>query len=280
MKLRGMIGVVTGASSGIGRAVALDLARRGVHLALMARDRVALGEVAALATARGVKVLALPVDVAVAADVEAACEQIRSQVGEPDVLVNAAGFGVWKPFAAISDAEHRQMMDVNYWGTFHTIRALLPGMRARRRGAIVNVSSGTGRFALAVTSGYSASKFAVTGLSEALYRELRGSGVQVSCLHPGSVRTAFWDAERIPPAGIPPLIRFAPKLSPAAVARSVRYCLWLGFPVRTTPFFVGLLARLDAIWIRLGDLILWKWFFPAGIALLVVRLLLRRLGVL
>lgn len=172
------------------------------------------------------------------------------------------------------------MMDVNYWGTFHIIEALLPGMRARRRGAIVNVSAGTGRFALAVTSGFSASKFAVSGLSEALYRELRGSGVQVSCLHPGSVKTAFWDEARIPLAGLPPLIRFAPKLSPAAVARSVRYCLWLGFPVLSTPFFVGMLARLDAIWIRLGDLLLWRWFVPTAVALFVCRLLLRRMGVL
>jgi len=280
MRLRGTIGVVTGASSGIGRAVALDLARQGVHLALVARDAVALGEVATLAAAHGVRTLVVPLDVADAAAVAAGCARIREQLGEPDLLVNAAGFAVWKPFLDVDVDEHRQMMDVNYWGTFHCLRELLPGMRARGRGGIVNVSAGTGTFALAVTSGFSASKFAVRGLSEALYRELRGSGVQVSCLHPGSVRTPFWDDGRIPPAGLPAIVRYAPKLSPAAVARQVRYCLWFGFPVRTIPIFVAFLARLDAIWVRLADLVLWKWFVPAALALVGLRLVARRLGVL
>lgn len=280
MRLRGKTGVVTGASSGIGRGVALDLARQGVHLALLARDSVALAEVAALAATHGVRTLVVPVDVSAPLEVADAFERIRIELGEPDILVNAAGFAVWKPFAAVSDEEHRRTMDVNYWGTFHCVRAVLAGMRARRRGAIVNVSAGTGKFALAVTSGFSASKFAVTGLSEALYRELRGSGVQVSCLHPGSVKTPFWDEDRIPLAGIPPLVRHAPKLSAAAAAKSVRHCLWFGFPVRTTPIFVGLLARLDALWIRLGDIILWKWFVPALIVLVIVRLMARRMGVL
>lgn len=280
MKLKGKTGVITGASRGIGRAVALDLARQGVHLALLSRDAVALGEVAALAAAHGVRTLVVPVDIAIEADVTRAFERIRAELGEPDILVNSAGFAVWKPFAEITGEEHRRMMDVNYWGTFYCVRAVLEGMRSRHSGAIVNISAGTGKFALSVTSGFSASKFAVTGFSEALYRELRGSGVQVSCLHPGSVKTPFWDEGRTPRAGIPPLVRYAPKISAAAAARSVLYCLWFGFPVRTTPVFVGLLARLNAIWIRLGDLMLWKWFVPLTVALIVARLLLGRSGAL
>jgi len=277
MRLTGATAVVTGASSGIGRAVALDLAKRGVALALVARDADALEAVAGLVRQRGARVLVVSVDVSDSEAVASAHGRIRAELGEPDVLVNAAGCGVWKPFAAVSDAEHRRMMDVNYWGTFHWIRAALPGMRARRRGAIVNISSGSGKFALAVTSGYSASKFAVTGLSEALHRELRGSGVQISCLHPGSVKTPFWTEEKIPEAGLPPLVRYAPKLSPESVARSVRFCLWFGIPTLTTPVFVSLFAKLNAIWIRLGDLLLWKWFFPAAGAILLIRILLRRL---
>jgi NAD(P)-dependent dehydrogenase (short-subunit alcohol dehydrogenase family) len=279
MRLGGTIAVVTGASRGIGRAVALDLARQGAHVALLARDAAALDETVLAAGGHGVRTLAVAVDVADEAAVSAAFARIRTELGEPDVLVNAAGFAVWKPFAAITDAEHRRMMEVNYWGTFHCIRAALPGMRARRRGGIVNVAAGTGRFALAVTSGFSASKFAVAGLSAALYRELRGSGVQLSCLHPGSVATGFWHEARTPRAGIPPLVRYAPKVSPAAVARSVRYCLWFGFPVLHKPVFVGVLARADALWIRLGDLLLWKWLVPTGAALLLARVLLRQLGV-
>jgi NAD(P)-dependent dehydrogenase (short-subunit alcohol dehydrogenase family) len=275
MRLRGKLAVVTGASSGIGRAVALDLAQRGVAVALLARDPRRLDDVALRVSALGGRSLAVPVDVADETSVRAALRRVRDLLGEPDILVNAAGFAVWKPFAGIADAEHRRMMDVNYWGTWNCLRELLPGMRERGVGAIVNISGGGGKFAFAVTSGYSASKFAVTGLSESLYRELRGSGVQISCLHPGSVETPFWNEASTPRAGIPVLARYAPKMSPAAIARQVRYCLWFGFPVRTVPVFVGFLARANAMWIRLGDVLLWKWFLPALLALFLARVLLR-----
>jgi uncharacterized protein len=186
--------------------------------------------------------------------VAAALQRIRQELGEPDILVNAAGIGVWKPFDEIP-------------------------VETRKRGRIVNVSSGAGKFALAVTSGYSASKFALTGLSEALHRELLGSGVGVSSLHPGSIRTPFWSEDRTPRRLIPPLVRFAPKLSPIAAARSVCYCIWLGFPVWTTPVFVNLLVKLNALWLRLGDLMLSRWFLPAAGALLVLRLVQRLMGI-
>jgi short-subunit dehydrogenase len=170
------------------------------------------------------------------------------------------------------------MIEVNYCGTFHWIRVVLPGMCERRRGRIVNVASGAGTFALSVTSGYSASKFAVRGLSEALHRELMGTGVGVSCLCPGSIRTPFWSEEKTPSRLIPPLVRYAPKLSPAAAARSVLYCVWLGFPVWTTPVFVNALSKLNGLWLRLGDLMLSRWFLPTAAALVAARLLQRVLG--
>jgi NAD(P)-dependent dehydrogenase (short-subunit alcohol dehydrogenase family) len=130
---------------------------------------------------------------------------------------------------------------------------------------------------LPVTSGYSASKFAVVGLSEALHRELLGTGVSVSCLNPGSVKTDFWDEEHIPRKRIPPLVRYSPKLSTRAVARWVVLCIWLPIPTLTFPFFVGILAKLNAIWVRLGDLLLWKWFFPIAGLLVLIRLLIKYL---
>ncbi len=277
LRLKGKRAVITGASSGVGRAVAIDLARHGVDVALLARGEEGLNLTAEAAAKHGVKTLVVPVDISIAGDVAAAFERVRRELGEPDILVNAAGLGIWKPFGDITDEEHREMMDVNYWGTFHCVREVLTGMRARRCGAIVNISSGTGKFALSVTSGYSASKFAVTGFSEALYRELRGSGVSVSCVHPGSIKTSFWSEERVPLAGLPPLVRYSPRLSPQAVARSVRHGIWLGFPALTTPVFVAFLAKVNAIWIRLGDLLLWPWLFPTVFGLLVLRIVLRRL---
>ena len=262
MRIKGTTAVVTGASSGLGRAVALWLARRGANVAVVARREAALGEVADEIRALGRRALVLPTDVAEADQVASAFETVARELGAPDILVNAAGVGVWKAFDEITDAEHRAMMDVNYWGAFHWIRRALPGMRDRGRGHIVNISSASGKIGLSVTSGYSASKFALTGLSESLHRELLGTRVGVSCLHPGNIKTDFWNPESIPRQGIPPLVRFAPKMSPEAVARSVGTCIRLGFPVRTLPVFVGFLTRANALWIRLGDLMLWKWFIP------------------
>lgn len=278
MQIKAKTAIVTGASSGLGRATALALARRGARIALVARRAELLETLAEEVRGLGARAAAIPCDVADPAAVAQAMERVRADLGEPDILVNAAGIGIWKPFQAITEAEHRAMMDVNYWGAFHWIREVLPGMRGRGCGWIVNVSSGTGKIAFATTSGYSASKFALTGLSESLHRELLGTGVGVSCLHPGSIRTAFWSEERTPTRGLPTLVRLAPKLSPAAVARSVCLCIRFGFPVWTTPVPLVVLVKLNALWIRLGDLMLSRWFVPALGALLAGRVLQRLLG--
>jgi NAD(P)-dependent dehydrogenase (short-subunit alcohol dehydrogenase family) len=275
MRISGRLAVVTGASSGIGRAVALHLARAGADVALVARREAALEAVAVDVRQLGRRALVVVCDVTDAAAVDQAFQMIGEQFGAPDILVNAAGFGVWKPFMDVSVAEHRGMMEVMYWGAFHWIRALLPEMMRQQRGHVVNLSAGSGRFALPVTSGYSAAAFAIAGLSEALHRELLGTPVGVSCVHPGSVRTEFWSEENTPASMIPPLVRYAPKLSADAVARNVCYCIRFGFPTRTLPIFVAFLARVNAVWMRLGDLVLWKWFVPLLLLLLVLRVLFR-----
>ncbi len=273
MRISKTTAVVTGASAGIGRAVALCLAKRGAKVALVARREPVLQELVGQIEEQGGKALAVACDVAAAEQVKGAYQVIRDTFGPPDILVNAAGVGIWKPFADVSEAEHQEMMAVNYWGTFHWIRQALPDMRSQQRGRIVNIAAGSGLFALAVTSGYSASKFAVVGLSQALHRELIGTGVGVSVVCPGSVKTPFWNERDTPTKLIPPLVRYSPKLSPASVARTVLGCIWLGFPVRTVPIFVNLLAKLNGLWFRLGDLFLWRWFVPTLLALILIRVL-------
>ena len=91
----------------------------------------------------------------------------------------------------VTEAEHKAMMDVNYWGAFHWIRLILPQMKKRGCGHIVNISSGAGKIGFSVTSGYSASKFALTGFSEALHRELLGTKLRISCVHPGQYKYRF-----------------------------------------------------------------------------------------
>jgi len=278
MRIRGRTAIVTGASSGIGHAVAIRLARQGASVALVARRRRELDSVASAIRADGGQAIVVPCDVTDLADVLAANNEVSAKWGAVDILVNAAGVGIWKNFEDISEAEHHQMMNVNYWGSFNWIRRVLPGMVDQRRGRIVNISSASGKFALSVTSGYSASKFAITGLSEALHRQYLGTGIGVSCIHPGSVGTSFWDESRIPKATLPPLVRYAPKLSPASAARSVIYAIRFGFPSLTPPIFVNLLAKLNGIWLRFGDLMLWRWFVPALVSVLAARFLYRAMG--
>lgn len=275
MRIAGTVAVVTGASGGMGRAVARHLARHGADVALVARRLEPLEGVAAEVRQLGRRALVLPLDVSDADAVERAYQAVVRELRVPGILVNTAGFGVWKPFLDITEDEHRRMMEVMYWGAFHWTRAVLPGMRAAGRGHIVNVSAASGRVALPVTSGFSAAASALGAFSEALHRELLGSGVGVSSLFPGSVRSEFWNERDIPTAGIPALVRYAPRLSPDAVARNVCYCIWLRLPTRTLPVFVALLARINALWTRGGDLILWRWFFPALALAFAVRLLLR-----
>jgi len=275
LTLRNRVAVVTGASSGIGRAVALRLARRGAKVALVARTASALEQVAAAIRDLGGRAVVVPCDVADPEAVARAHALVVAELGSPDLVVNAAGFGVWKGFSDVTEAEHTGMMDTIYWGAFHWIRAALPGMRERGRGSIVNVAAASARVPLPVTSGYSAATAALTALSESLHRELMGTGVRVSCVNPGSVRTAFWNPERIPPKSLPPLVRWAPKTSPGAVAREVELCIRLGVGFRTFPVFVAFLARANALWYRAGDLLLSRWLLP-GLALLVLlRVVLR-----
>lgn len=278
MQIRGQTAIVTGASSGIGRAVALKLAKLGATVALVARRRHELETVAHAIEADGGKAIVIPCDVTDSAAVQTALERVELEIGTVHVLVNAAGIGVWRPFEEVSDEEHHLMMNVNYWGSFNWIRRVLPGMAKQKRGRIVNISSASGKFALSVTSGYSASKFAITGLSESLHRQYLGTGIGISCIHPGSVKTDFWNEARTPKATIPPLVRFAPKLSPAAIARSVVYSIRFGFPSLTPPIFVNLLAKLNAIWLRFGDLMLWPWFVPAVIVVIAARVFYRTMG--
>ncbi len=274
MRIRDSVVLVTGASAGIGRAVAIDLAGRGGRVALVARRKEALEEVASEIAARGGAALVAAGDVTDPRRLREIVARIERELGAVDVLVCCAGEHVWRPFEGIGEDEHRRMMDVNYWGTFHCIRAVLPGMRRRGRGAIVSVAAGSGKLPLGITSGYSASKAAVGALSESLRRELQGSGVAVSCLFPASVRTGFWDPAKVALDRLPPVVRWSPKLSPSAVARQVAWTIRCGFAQRTFPVFLGLSVRLDALWPRLGDLILSRWGLPAVLGVWALRRLL------
>jgi NAD(P)-dependent dehydrogenase (short-subunit alcohol dehydrogenase family) len=188
-RLSGRVCVVTGAARGIGAAVTHAFAREGavVH----ALDR--LGEeVRAVAHAAGRGVTAWTVDLIVAAEVEAAFAAIHAASGRVDVLVNNAGIIFFRPIEDIAIAEWDRLMAVNLRGAFLCTRAVAAGMKARRRGAIINVSSNAGVRGGDGESAYCASKFGIEGFSRALAIEFRPYGVSVNSITPGHpVRTAM-----------------------------------------------------------------------------------------
>ncbi|HZX78946.1 oxidoreductase [Lysobacter sp.] len=179
---------ITGASSGFGRAFALQALSAGHNVVVTARDPARLAALSAQAPGR---VLALALDVDQAGQVEAAAQAALSRFGRIDVLINNAGYGLVGAVEETPDQELRAVMDTNFFGAAAMIRAVLPAMRAQRSGAIVNISSMGGQLSFAGFGAYSASKFALEGLSEALAQEVAPFGIKVLIVEPGAFRTDF-----------------------------------------------------------------------------------------
>lgn len=189
MEVRDAVVVVTGASSGIGRATALEFARNGSDVVVAARRRHRLEEVANDVRALGRRALVVECDVAEWPRVEGLAEATRGRFGRADVLVNNAGIPGGGAFATMPVEQAERITRVNYLGVLYGTRAFLPMMLEQGRGHVVNVASLAGRFALPGSAVYSASKHAVVALSEALHFELRTKGVSVTAVNPGLVAT-------------------------------------------------------------------------------------------
>ncbi len=193
--VRGKVALVTGASSGIGEALARALARQGAKVALVARRGERLESIARELTQSGHAAQACVCDVRSAASITQAAAAVRSAWGEIDLLVNSAGYARHILFADHDPEDIQEMMLTNYMGTVRWIKEVLPAMRSRRSGWIVNVSSFAGKIGQADEVAYSASKFAVTGLSEGLSQELAPLGIHVLCVYPTLVRTEMFTPE-------------------------------------------------------------------------------------
>ena len=184
---------ITGASAGIGRATALRLARDGARLAICARRRDRLEQVAAEIVRLGGQALSVEADVTREADMQLFVANTIERFGRLDVMMCNAGFGIYGTVDTVTPAHMRQLLDVNYLGTYHAMRAALPHFRQRDRGHIVVVSSIAGRRGIPYMGAYSATKFAQVGLAECLRAEVRGSGIHVSVVYPVSTNTEFFD---------------------------------------------------------------------------------------
>lgn len=193
----GRTALVTGAASGIGRALSIELAKRGCDLALCDIDEAGLTTTAA-ACDRGRNVSVHVLDVANADAVAALPDQIRRSHPRLDILVNNAGVALGGTFEQVTDADMRWLFDINFWGVVRMTRAFLPMLRASDAGRLVNVSSLFGFIAPPGQAAYAASKFAVRAFSEALRHELADTGVSVSTVHPVGVATSIAHNARLP----------------------------------------------------------------------------------
>jgi uncharacterized protein len=190
----GKLVLITGASSGIGRQLAFDFSARGACPVLVARRGDRLKLIAAEIEQRGNRVGIISCDLAVASQRQSLIEQVDTEFGTPDILINNAGFGHYRLFVRENPSEISRAMEVNYSAPAHLISAFLPGMIKRGSGAIVNISSGAGKVALPYMASYCAAKFALCALTEAVSYELTGSGVSIHLINPGPVDTEFFSA--------------------------------------------------------------------------------------
>jgi NAD(P)-dependent dehydrogenase (short-subunit alcohol dehydrogenase family) len=198
MKLAQRVAVITGAGSGIGRATALCLARRGCHLALADINGATAELTAGEARRLGVRATHHPLDVANRAQVAALPAIVRAAHGRVDLLVNNAGVALGGTFEQVSEEDFDWLMEINFHGVVRMTRAFLPQLKASDDARIVNVSSLYGLISPPGQAAYSASKFAVRGFSNALRLELAGSRVGVTVVHPGGVNTSIASSARVP----------------------------------------------------------------------------------
>jgi len=218
--LPGKVALITGASSGIGAATAKALAREGMRVALLARRKGRLEALAGEIHLQGGYALVCPADATDSAAVEAVVQRALDQWGRIDLLVNNAGQGLCAPFMATTAAELRALLEVNLISILTMTQAVLPEMLKAGSGHIINVSSVVGRRGVPLRSAYSATKFALVGLTECLRQELKGTGIHVSLVYPVYTETELHEVEvkKVEP------VRRGPVQSAEQVARTIVRC--------------------------------------------------------
>jgi NADP-dependent 3-hydroxy acid dehydrogenase YdfG len=261
VNLSNRVAVITGAGSGIGRATALAMARRGCHLALADINEDAVQDSARAAQALGVRATAHRLDVADRAAVAALPASVQQAHTRVDLVMNNAGVALGGTFEQVSEADFDWLLEINFHGVVRMTRAFLPLLHQSDDARIVNVSSIYGIITPPGQAAYSASKFAVRGFSNVLRHELEGSTVGVSVVHPGGVATSIAKSARIP-AGAPldevergrktmeKLLRMAPEQAGEIIVR--------GIEKRQARILVGSDAKAAALLERLAPVGYWN----------------------
>jgi short-subunit dehydrogenase len=189
--------IITGASSGIGKATALAFASAGIHVALVSRSADKLEAVAQAARQYGVEAQSYPCDLAQVDRVREHIEAIAAQFGAIDILINNAGIGYTGSLLETSLADWQHVLDLNLTSAFQCIQAVLPGMRERKRGTIINIASIAAHQVFPDWGLYCVSKFGLMALSKTLAVEERANGIRVTAICPGATNTPIWDTETV-----------------------------------------------------------------------------------
>ena len=203
-EFRDKVAAITGAGSGIGRALAIDLARRGAHVALSDVDEVGLAETVTMCEGFGPKVTSARVDVADRDAVFAWADAVVAEHGRVNLIVNNAGVALGATIEGMDIADFQWLMDINFWGVVHGTQAFLPHLHASGEGHVVNVSSVFGLVSIPAQSAYNAAKFGVRGFTDALRLELEIAGANVSSttVHPGGIKTNIARRARVSQSAI------------------------------------------------------------------------------
>ena len=239
------VAIVTGASSGIGRATALTLAKQGACVALAARRETSLLKLAEEINSIGRKALVLPTDVTQRGQVEAMVREVLSQWGRVDILIANAGEYIQGPIVDLEPADLQRSLDVNYFGSVYCIQAVLSHMLARKSGHIVTVTSMDGKIGLPPDAPYVSAKFALTGFMEVLRQEVSEHGIAVTNVLPGRVDTVM--IEHLQFSWV------SPKISPESVARSILDAIRRRKPIVIVPPQAKLLYYINVFAPKLSD---------------------------
>jgi short-subunit dehydrogenase len=220
--LNEQIVVITGASSGIGRETALELAEKGATVVVSARREEALDSLVDEISAQGGTALSIPVDVSLWEEVEALADSVKEKYGRIDTWVNNAGVLIVGEFEKTDLSEARRLFDVNFWGELHGMKAALAIMREQGYGTIINITSVTAKRAFPLMSVYSASKSALNGLIEGIRSEIKNDEIQVCAIMPATIDTPLYDhaltKEGLTPKAAPPIY------PPSEVAKAIVEC--------------------------------------------------------
>lgn len=250
--------IITGGSSGIGLASARRLASRGMTVSLVARTRSTLDQAAEELRATGAEVRTAAADVADRQAIGAALNELVAAAGPCDVLLTSAGLARPGHFLELDDEVFRQMMEVDYFGTLHTIRAIAPAMVERGRGSIVAVSSGAALAGIFGYTAYGPAKFAVRGLMESLRAELTPRGVHVACVYPPDVDTPqLAEENRHKPAETRAISGTVTPMSPeevaAAIVRAIDRKRFAVYPNAQMALLATLVPPMAPLFRRLTD---------------------------